>query len=449
MESINRRGFLKKSAVAAAGLMVSAPMVKKGFAKNSPNETVNIGVTGIRSRGRAHYRSFGKIPNVNVAAICDIDENLFPKAVEDIEKMTGKKPKTYVDFRDMIQDKDIDAVSIATPDHWHALQTIWACQAGKDVFVEKPSSHNIYESRKMVEAARKYNRVVQVGTQARSSPVHKEAIKLLNDGYIGKVYMGRALIFKSRSSIGRKKDSLIPKGVNWDIFLGPAPYRPFNENRFHYTWHWYWDTGTAEIGNQVHQIDIARWGMDKRVHPVKIHSAGGFYAWDSDQETPNLQTATFEYEDGMMMENETRQLFTNNEDGIMVGNLFYGSEGWMHLVGEGSGTFTTYFGRKNEPGKSMSRKDIADDPMNLVGAVGGPHFNNFIECVRSGKWQDLNADIKVGHMSVVLCHLANISYLTGRKLKFNPYSEKFVNDDDANTYLSREYRYPYAVPDEV
>lgn len=449
MKSINRRGFLMKSGIAAAGAIISAPMAKKGFAKNSPNETVNIGVAGIRSRGGAHIRSYCKIPNVNVVAICDIDENLFPKSIDEIEKMTGKKPKTYVDFRDMIKDKDIDAVSIATPDHWHALQTIWACQAGKDVYVEKPCSHNVYESRKMVEAARKYNRVVQVGSQARSNPGHKEAMKLIQDGYLGKLYMARALIFKSRSSIGRKKDSPIPNGVNWDIFLGPAPYRPFNENRFHYTWHWYWDTGTAEIGNQVHQLDIARWGMNQRTHPVKVHSAGGFYAWDSDQETPNLQTATFEYQDGTIMENETRQMFTNNEDGIMVGNLFYGSEGWMHLTGEDSGEFATYFGRKNEPGKSISKKDITDDSMNLVGAVGGPHFNNFIQCVRSGKWQDLNADIEVGHISAVLYHLANISYRTGRKLIFNPYSEKFVNDEDANTYLSRVYRSPYVVPEKV
>ena len=188
---------------------------------------------------------------------------------------------------------------IATPDHWHALQTIWACQAGKDVYVEKPISYTVDEGRKMVEAARKYNRVVQVGMQSRSNQVVIEAMKLLHDGYIGDIYMAKGLCYKPRDSIGRKKDAPIPKGVHWDLFLGPAPYRPFNPNRFHYNWHWFWDTGTTDMGNQgVHEMDKARWGMNKRVHPVRIHGTGGYFVWDSDQETPNTQITTFEYEDG-------------------------------------------------------------------------------------------------------------------------------------------------------
>jgi len=272
-------------------------------------------------------------------------------------------------------------------------------------------------------------------------------VKLLHDGYIGDVYMAKGLCFKPRDSIGRIKNTPIPEGVHWDIFLGPAPYRPFNENRFHYNWHWFWDTGTTDMGNQgIHQMDAARWGINKRVHPIRIHGTGNYYAFDSDQETPNTQITTLEYEDGKILQFEVRGLYTNAEDGITVGNLFFGTEGWMHFAG---GQFKTFFGRKNEPGKSMSRKDLASDPMDLAGPVGDPHFSNFIDCVRSRKMEDLKSDILEGHMSTALCHLGNISYRSGRKLIFNPYAEKFINDDDANSYLKRVYRHPYAVPDEV
>jgi len=375
------------------------------------------------------------------------DESLFRERVAEIEDITGKKPKTYIDFRKLLEDRDIDAVSIATPDHLHALQTIWACQAGKDVYVEKPISHNIYEGRKAVQAARKYNRVVEAGMQNRSNTVFQEAMKLLHEGYIGDVYMAKGLCFKPRDSIGIKKDSPVPEGVHWDLHRGPAPYRPFNENRFHYNWHWFWDTGNSDMGNQgVHEMDVARWGLNKKVHPIKTHCTGGYFAFKSDQETPNTQHSIFEYEDGKLLQFEVRGLFTNSEDEIIIGNLFFGTEGWMHL---GDSEFKTYFGRKNEPGKSMSKKYLAFDPMDLAGPVGDPHFSNFIECVRSRKLQDLNADILEGHMSTALIHLGNISYRTERKLIFNPYSERFIDDDDANSYLTREYRQPYVVPDEV
>ena len=439
MESINRRRFLKKSAAVAAGLMVGASTVKKGFAKNSPNDTINIAQVGIRGQGKV-YRRYCVMPGINLAAICDIDERLFPDAVAYVKEKTGKNVKTVVDFRDLLDDKDIDAFYLSTPNHWHALHTIWACQAGKDVYVQKPCSYTVDEGRKMVEAARKYNCVVQVGTQRRSSPLFREAIKLLNDGYLGEIYMAKGLCYKPRVSIGHTKDGPIPKGVHWDIFLGPAPYRPFNENRFHYKWHWFWDTGNGDIGNQgAHEMDIARWGMNKRVHPVGIQCAGNYFAYDSDQETANTQIAIFEYEDGKLLQFEVRGLPTNAEDGVKVGNLFYGSEGWMHL--DRAGGCKTYFGRKNEPGKSLSSEDFE--------GKGEEHFENFIRCVRSRRWEELNAEILDGHMSATLCHLANISYRVGRKLTFNPYSERFVNDDDANTYVKRVYRHPYVVPDEV
>ncbi len=459
MKSVNRRGFLKKSAVTAAGLMVSAPIVKKGFAKNSPNETINVAVVGIRDRGGiygggGHYGNFCKIPNVRVAAVCDVDERLFPKAVSEVEELGGNKPKTVVDFRELIQDKDIDAVSIATPDHWHALMTIWACQAGKDVYVEKPVSYCLAEGRKMVQAARKYNRVVQAGTQRRSSGNIQAGVKFLQEGKLGDIYMSRATVLRFRGNIGYTQDSPIPNGVHWDLFLGPAPYRPFNQSRFSYNWHWYWDTSTTEFGNNgTHQIDVMRWAMNKRVHPVKIQCMGGFFAQDSDQEVPNIEVAAFQYEDGSIMECEVRSLFTNSE----TGPKFYGSEGWAQMGGRG---LETFFGRKNEPGpivtaEGLIKPEEKPEPRAPRAPRGArevriePHYVNFIDCVRSRRWQDLNADILEGHMSTSLMHLGNVAYRTGRTLTLNPFSEKFINDDDANTYLTREYRHPYAVPDIV
>lgn len=445
MDSMNRRGFLKTTAVTTAGLSFSAPAVKKAAADRSPNDTIHIAVTGLRNRGRDHYRIFSRIPNVKVTAVCDIDERLFPKAVDEVEQLSGSKPKTFVDFREMLEDKDIDAVSIATPDHWHALQTIRACRAGKDVYVEKPLSYTIDEGRKMVQAARKYNRIVQIGTQHVSNRVSQEALRYLHKGNLGEIYMARVIVYGGRGNIGHVKDSPIPEKVHWNLFLGPAPYRPFNENRFHYKWHWFWDTGTTEFGNNgVHSMDLVRRGMNKRVHPIRIHCTGNYYLFDSDQEIPNIQTATYEYEDGTMTEMEVRSLYTNPEAGAKTGAIFYGSKGWMHLR---PGEFKTFFGAKDEPGPHVTSKDLP--PLKPEERGFDPHYKNFIDCVRSRRWQDLHADVLEGHMSTTIGHLGNISYRTGRKLIFNPYSERFVNDEDANSYLTRIYRHPFAVPDEV
>ena len=242
MKSLNRRRFLKNTGSVAAAV-AAAPIVKSGWSKDSPNDTIRIAVIGIRSRGQEHYKEWSKMPNVEVATLCDVDESLFPKALKEMEGLSSKKPKTELDIRKVLEDKEIDAISIAAPDHWHALAAIWGCQAGKDVYVEKPTSHNIWEGRKIVEAARKYNRIVQAGMQNRSIPNVRAAMKFLHDGGIGDVYMAKGLCFKPRDTIGRKKDSPVPKGVNYDLWLGPAAYRPFNENRFHYNWHWFWDYG--------------------------------------------------------------------------------------------------------------------------------------------------------------------------------------------------------------
>jgi predicted dehydrogenase len=452
MENINRRSFLKKSTVASAGVMISKSAVAGVHRKNSPNETLNIAVIGIRSRGKAHYEALSKIPNVKIATLCDIDQRLLPEAVSEVEKLTGYKPKTETEYRKVLDDTDIDAVTIATPNHWHALLTIWACQAGKDVYVEKPVSHNILEGRKMVEAARKYNRVVQTGTQARSNTATVHALDFIKDGGLGDIYMAKGLCLKPRGSIGHVKDSPIPDGVNWDAFLGPAPYRPFNLNRFHYKWHWFWDTGNSDLGNQgIHQADIARWVLNKHTHPVRINGMGNYFVWDSDQEAPNIQMLEFEYEDGSILHFEVRGLGTNDEAGIRIGNLVFGSKGWMSISSEDVGKCQAHFSdiQLTESGFSSYNEENGpffnnDDPARTDSVVN--HFTNFVDCVRSRKWQDLKADIQEGHLSSSLCHLGNIACRLKRSLRFNPHAERFIGDEEADSYLTRTYRYPYILP---
>jgi len=455
MKNIDRRSFLKKSTVVSAAVMVSKPEISQTPRQNSPNDTINIAVIGIRSRGKAHYQALSKIPNVRIAVLCDIDQRLFPEAVSEVEKLTGYKPKTETEYQKILEDASIDAVSIATPNHWHALQTIWACQAGKDVYVEKPVSHTLLEGRKMVEAARKYNRVVQTGTQARSSVATVQAIDFIRDGGLGDIYMTKGLCLKPRGSIGHVKNGQIPDEVNWDAFLGPAPYRPFNENRFHYKWHWFWDTGNGDLGNQgIHQADIGRWTLNKLAHPVRIQGIGNFFIWDSDQETPNIQILEYEYEDGTILHFEVRGLGTNAEAGIRIGNLIFGSKGWMNIASEDEGKCQTYFSdiRLTESGFSSYKEEKGplfknEDPETNDAVVN--HFTNFIDCVRTRKWQDLNADILEGHLSTSLCHLGNITSRLKRSLRFNPHAETFINDAEADSYLTKAYRSPYDLPERV
>jgi len=450
MKTETRRGFIKKSAVVSAGLTIGAPAYIKGFVQNKPVEVINVAVAGIHDRGgfyggTGHTANFTKIKNSRVVAVCDVDENLFPKAMSDIESLGGQKPKTVVDFRKLLDDKEIDVISIAAPDYWHALMTIWACQAGKDVYCEKPLSYNLAEGRKMVQAARKYNRIVQTGTQHRANRLSQKGIQLLMDGVIGDIYMGRGTVYRHRPSIGRVANSPVPAGVNWDMFRGPAPVIPFNINHFHYNWHWYWDTATGEFGNNgVHAMDRIRMAMKIKMHPARISCAGGFYGWDSDQEVPNLQAATFEYDNGKILELEVRSLYTPEEGGL----TFFGTQGYAVL----GNSFQTFMGPQKEPGLNLTTKDLEADTVRdeYEASRIDYHFVNFLDCVRSRKWQDLLADVSEGHLSTSMMHLGNIAYRTGRKLTFDGQSERFVNDDEANSHLTRkEYRKPYLLPEEV
>jgi len=447
---MDRRKFIKNASSSAVAVAAVGPFVTSGFAKNSPNERINVAVMGIRSRGRAHMRSFARLANVQVTVINDIDERLLPGAVAELEKLSGKKAKAEVDIRKVLEDKNVDAISIASPNHWHALATIWACQAGKDVYVEKPISHNVFEGRKMIEAARKYKRIVLVGTGGRSSRNTRSAMEFLHSGRLGEIFMARSCLIKSRDSFGRAPNSEVPEGVHYDLWLGPAPWRPFNEKRFHYNWHWFWDTGNGETGNTgPHNCDRARWGMQLYEHPREIQSMGDYYVWkDCDQETPNTQISVMKYPDGRIIQLEVRGMYSNSEENILQGEFFYGSEGWLKLGGR---SWQSYFGRKDEPGPGLESDEAKAqaEKLNLMGDEAPGHFQNFIDAVRSRRREDLTADILEGHLSTSMCHLSNIAYRTGRTLIFDNATETFMGDDEANAYLSREYRYPYVVPDKV
>jgi predicted dehydrogenase len=434
---MNRRYFLASSTLAGVQLAT------KGLA--SANDTVRVACVGVRGQGGAHIKAYSAMPNVEIAAICDVDEPVLESRLKQIEGSGKKRPAGFTDIRKVLEDKSIDAISIATPNHWHSLIGIWSCQAGKDVYCEKPCSHNIFEARQLVAAARKYDRIVQHGTNNRSVASLREGVQKLREGVIGDVYMARGLCFKWRDTIGRQPDQPAPAGVHYDLWLGPAPQRAFSKNRFHYNWHWNWTYGNGDIGNQgIHQMDLARWGLGVK-YPTKISSIGGHFMFDDDQETPNTIVSTFEFNEGgrkRMLVFEVRHWMSNHEAGIgeggkkrdsdTVGNLFYGSKGYMAISGS---SYKAFLGRDQEPGPS--------------GSEGGNNWQNFVAAVRSRKRSDLNAEIEEGYLSTQLVHLANISYRLGRSLHFDSQSLECAGDPEANAMFRRQYRAPFVVPQKV
>jgi predicted dehydrogenase len=449
MESdMTRRDILKTVAKTTVGFSALSGLL-------GANDRVRVAVCGLNGRGKDHINGFSHMPNVEIAALCDVDENLLQKRREEL----GGKPQAFVDVRKLLEDRSIDAISIATPNHWHALMAIWACQAGKDVYVEKPCSHNFWEGSQLVRAAEKYNRIVQHGTQIRSAPAIQEAVKGLGEGVIGEVYLARGLCFKWRDTIGHAPEEAVPAGVHYDLWTGPAPLKPFTRNRFHYKWHWNWDTGNGDLGNQgIHQIDVARWGLGVKF-PSRVSAMGGHFMFDDDQQTPNTLNCVFEFDlpDGKrkMLEFEVRHWITNNEAGIgrgsltpgvkrffghhnAIGDIFYGADGYLATGDEDAASYEVMLGHDGKPGRH--------------GQGGGNHFANFIECVRSRKKEDLNAPIQEGHISAALVHLANASYRLGRMLQCDPETGRVIGDDEANALLheaTRGYRAPFAVPEEV
>ncbi|MBM3802459.1 MAG: Gfo/Idh/MocA family oxidoreductase [Acidimicrobiia bacterium] len=432
MNSVTRRYFLMSS-----GLGVAAPLAARASSLNGANNRIRVAVIGVKGRGGSHISGFAALSkqNVELAALCDVDESVLNRRLAEAEKQSIKKLGAFTDMRRVFDDKSIDVVSFATPNHWHALGTTWACQAGKDVYVEKPASHNIFEGRKMVEAARKYHRIVQHGTQIRSSPAIQEAMQLLREGAIGDVYMAKGLCYKRRDTIGKASEEAVPSGVHYDLWMGPAPARPFTRNRFHYQWHWQWAYGNGDIGNQgVHQLDVARWGLGVGL-PSKVQSMGGHFMFDDDQETPNTQLTAFMYPaEKKLLTFEVRHWDTPAEGtDLKIGVLFLGSKGYMEISSYGQ--YRIFLGKEAKP--SGTRDEDGD------------HFANFIQAVRSRKPEMLNADIEEGHRSSALAHLANLSYRLGRTLVFDPQSETFPGDAEANAHLGRKYRSPYVVPEKV
>jgi predicted dehydrogenase len=438
-----RRTFFSFATAAAVAASQQKPLV-------AASDKVDVAVIGLGGRGRNHMDLYAKLPDANIIAICDVNQAAVERGQAQVEKATGKKPKGYADMRQVFDDKAVQAVSMPLPNHWHALATIWACQAGKDVYIEKPACWCVFEGQQMIAAARKYGRMVQVGSQSRSMDHKLKAMKLLNEGVIGKVYLAKGLCFKRRLPIGHKPDEPIPAGLDWDKFLGPAPMRPFNELRFAYNWHWFWDTGNGDIGNQgIHEMDIARWGLGRGL-PQSVSSTGGKYYTppDDDQETANTQMATFNYGDVELMF-EVRGGVTGPEGGLQirggntVANLFYGNDGWMAVDGAG---FQVYKGvRDGKTEKQEKTMDVAKTPVDDT----APHMENFLAAVKSRDYKSLHADLEIAVASADLVHMANTSYRLKRTLRFDEATRKYIGDEEANKMLTRNYRKPYVVPEKV
>jgi predicted dehydrogenase len=477
LENPARRTFLKLGGVASAGLMTVSSAKKVLGA----NDRIRIAIIGLRGRGWDHVKGYQTIPGVEIAYFCDADENVLRRRVSDAAQIGLSQPQTYVDVRKLLEDKNVDAVSIATPNHWHSLMGIWAAQAGKDIYIEKPCSHNWWEGRQLVTAIEKYKVICEHGSQSRSSVAICEGMDKMRSGLIGNVYMARGLCYKWRDTIGHTPEEPVPAGVDYDLWTGPAPLKPFTRNRFHYNWHWIWDTGNGDLGNQgIHEIDLARWGLGVTL-PTKVTAMGGHFLFDDDQQTPNVLTVAYEFKTSdaktKMMNFEVRGWITNHEAGIgthqfsgggvpdaglagpqktgsrasageaqknlgptsgkpsTIGNLYYGSKGYIAISNYDS--YKSFLGPENDPGPEKHTP------------VANEHFVNFIECVRSRKTEDLHAPILEGHLSATLVHLANASYRLGRTINFNPQTESVIDDAEATELLKGTYRAPYTVPEQV
>ncbi len=443
MAKVTRRGFVKGTATTTAGLLLGTSKTSWAGA----NDRIQIAVLGINGRGRLHIGGYSALDGVEVTTLCDPDSRLFKSRSEKYFTKRGRRaPRVEQDLRRVLEDKNIDAISIATPNHWHSLATIWACQAGKDVYVEKPMTHNIYEGWKVLDAAKKYERIVQHGTQRRSNARFQEGIKLLKDGFIGDVYMARCVCYKWRPSIGKAHPGKPPEGLDWNIWQGPAQERPFMLNEkgegiyVHYYWHWVWAYGNGDIGNQgVHQLDAARWGLGVDV-PYRCASLGGMFLWDDAKQIFNVSSSSFMFKgaDGKdkMVTLEVRPWYTNDESGgTTFGVIFYGSEGYM--------SFPNYDGYKVYKGKSQIDKLVKQSNR------GDSHFQNFIDCMRSRKAEDLNAPAREGHYSSALSHYALTAARVNRVLEIDTKTERVKGDDEANRMLTRDYRAPFVVPQKV
>ena len=489
MKVITRRSFMRGSAAAGLGLMFSGRSARPATvsAVRGANDDIRVAVVGCRSKGGQHVEVFHELEGVRVAALCDVDREILDGHLKKFEERK-EKVDTCTDVRRLLDDKNIDAIVVATPNHWHALITVWACQAGKDVYVEKPVSYNVWEGRKAVEAARKYGRIVQAGTQNRSDIGLREAVEYIQQGNLGRILWAHGLWFKLRPSIGRVNGpQRVPANIDYNLWTGPAPLKPLMREQLHYDWHWDWDTGNGDMGNLgVHQIDDCMWAVGQSGLPPRVLSIGGRFGYIDDAQTPNTQMVIFDYKPapivievrGLPMAKGVRA--TDSYRGIRSGNIIQCENGYF-AGGRGGGWAYDNDGKKIRQFK---------------GDGGGGHQANFIKAMRSRKVSDLHADILGGHFSAALCDMANISYRLGQKsspeqvkgtiqdnqealetferfqkhlaanevdlketpfvlghwLDVNSQAENFVGDFPtrwANELLRRTYREPFVVPDKV
>jgi predicted dehydrogenase len=423
MNQNSRRYFL---GAVGASVMANRPV------SAAPSDSVRIGIVGLGGRG-THLltKEVTRVKNAKVTHLCEIDQARLEKAQANAEKAGFGKVRGTDDMRRLFDDKEVDAVIVATPDHWHAPAAILACAAGKDVYVEKPVSHNLREGRLLVDAARKYQRVVQAGMQSRSRPSTMKAIEVVRSGVLGRVLMAKAWNSQLRDDIGAKPNSPVPAGVTYDTWVGPAEMVPFNANRFHYKWHWNWNFGTGDMGNDgAHQVDQARWALDVGL-PKRVSGSGAKYYFKDDQETPDTMNLTFDYGDkGLVW--EMRIWHDYGLEGIDNGVAVYGTEGFLHI-----GRWKGDWGYRvfDKSGKMVTEYQDKEPDF---------HMQNFIDCVKSR--QRPNCDIEIGHLSSAMCHLGNIVHRTGRNIAFNPANESIPGDPAAAAMLKRKYREHWGTP---
>ncbi|MCC6511719.1 MAG: Gfo/Idh/MocA family oxidoreductase [Pirellulaceae bacterium] len=427
--SIDRRGLL--TGAAATGLALA---LAKTEAKASANERIHVCVIGVRGRGSGVGKNFAALPNAQVTHICDVNEALLHDYGQQINEVQKSTPKPVQDLRRVLDDKSVDAIVVTTPDHWHALATIWGCQAGKHVYVEKPISNNVFEGRQMVAAARKYNRVVQVGTQSRSAEHYVEIMQLIRSGRIGKVHMAKAWNSQLRRKVPAVPDSEVPKGLDWNIWQGPAADRPYNANRYTYGWRWMWDYGTGDMGNDgVHDLDIARWGLGVD-YPTQVQCTADKLVFTGDiQETPDSQVVTFTFpEKQAMLVYEQRLWSPYHVEGYENGVAFYGPDGYIVV------------GRQGWKLVEKRNKVAIENKANFSEI---PHLKNFLSCIKNGNTP--NCDIEEGYKSTLLAHLGNLSYRVGRPLTFDSQKQQCVGDDEVNALLKRVGRKEFQIPESV
>ncbi|HOC57498.1 MAG TPA: Gfo/Idh/MocA family oxidoreductase [Verrucomicrobiota bacterium] len=425
-DSITRRRFLKQTSALAAGLGVlggAAPLRAAG----SPNEKVVVAIVGCNGRGMAHIAGYLALPNAEIGYVCDVDSRAVEKGIAAVARKQQKKPQGVKDFRTILDRSDLDAISIATPEHWQAPATILACAAGKHVYVEKPGSHNLLEGELMVAAARKFKRVVQMGNQRRSWPWVIESIEALRAGELGKLFFARGWYMNRRTSIGRGKPAPVPEWLDYSLWQGPAPERPFRDNILHYNWHWFWNWGTGESGNNgVHMLDLARLGLEVDL-PKRVTCGGARYFYEDDWETPDTMSATFDFGDkGVAW--ECQSCAPRGFEGASVGVNFYGEKGCMAMAGNN----TIIYDLNNKVIREIKSKREGLFDFDAV------HFANFLDGIREGK--PLKSEIEDGQKSTTLCHLANIAWRTGHTLNFDPKRGKIIGDEAASALTSRAYR---------